>query len=419
MRMRERSVEEVLRNPRLGTVIASTPELKGTVRRILEEVRNAGEPALRRYAERLDGLPPDAALLLDREELQADFESLCVEQQELLKRVAQRIERFAVCQSESLRRVEVEVAGGTAGQRVTPVAAAGCYAPGGRYPLPSSVLMTAVTARVAGVPQVVVASPNPTQMMRAAAYVSGADAFLRAGGAQAIAALAYGVAGIPHCSVIVGPGNEYVTQAKAEVAGSVRIDNLAGPSELLVVADDSASPEFVAADLIAQAEHDVRALPMLITRSREFAARVEDELSRQLSSLPTAQVARAALRNGFRCVAGCTDQIVQLCDAIAPEHLQLTHAESQELAARVSHFGALFLGEGTPEVLADYGVGPNHVLPTGGAARASGGLSVLDFLRVQSWVRLEDPDPGQVTDAVAFARAEGLEGHARAAQLRI
>jgi phosphoribosyl-ATP pyrophosphohydrolase/phosphoribosyl-AMP cyclohydrolase/histidinol dehydrogenase len=240
------------------------------------------------------------------------------------------------------------------------------------------------------------------------------------GGAQAIAALAYGVGPIAPRDVIVGPGNRYVTAAKQLVSGSVAIDLLAGPSELTILADDTADPGCVAADLLAQAEHDPDALPLLVTLDPHLPDRVEQELARQLSDLPTADTARAALANGGVIVVVSLDDGIAACDAIAPEHLQLDLRDAAAVASRLAHYGALFIGPGAAEVLGDYGAGPNHVLPTGGTARSTGGLSVYTFLRVRTWLRIDDCAGARplIEDAVWLGRAEGLEAHARAAERR-
>jgi phosphoribosyl-ATP pyrophosphohydrolase/phosphoribosyl-AMP cyclohydrolase/histidinol dehydrogenase len=280
--------------------------------------------------------------------------------------------------------------------------------------------MTAITARVAGVRDVWVASPKPPPLVMAAAAVAGADAVLAAGGAQAIAALAYGAGPVPACDVVVGPGNRYVTAAKYLVSSSVGIDMLAGPSELVVFADASADPGLVAADLIAQAEHDSDALPVLVALDETLAGRVDAELCRQIGDLPTAEVARAALRNGGAITVDSLACGIATCDAIAPEHLELHLTDPTAVAPRLAHYGALFIGSMAGEVLGDYGAGPNHVLPTGGTARWRGGLSVLTFLRVRSWLQISDLNAARelTEDAAWFGRAEGLEGHARSAERR-
>ncbi len=389
--------------------------------RIVEAVRKRGEVALRKHAERFGDMSPGAPLYHNRADLARALAGLSPEERTRLERVAARIRAFAVAQRGALGPVRVPVPGGIAEHRIAPIERAGCYAPGGRYPLPSSVLMTVVTARVAGVRNVWVASPKPQAVSLAAAAIAGADGVLAVGGAQAIAALAYGAGPIAPRDVIVGPGNRWVAAAKQLVAGTVAIDMLAGPSELIVFADESADPATVAADLLAQAEHDPDALPVLVTVDATLVERVEQELACRLGDLPTADVARAALTHGGAIVVSSVADGVAACDAIAPEHLQLELRDADAVAPRLAHYGALFIGAGSAEVLGDYGAGPNHVLPTGGTARFSGGLSVYTFLRVRTWLRIVDSGAARplVEDAVWLGRAEGLEAHARAAERRL
>jgi histidinol dehydrogenase len=389
--------------------------------RIVEDVRRRGEVALRKHAERFGDVVPGALLYHERPQLARALAGLSTDDRVRLERVAARIRAFAVAQRGALGPVKVPVPGGVAEHRIAPMERAGCYAPGGRYPLPSSVLMTAVTARVAGVRDVWVASPKPQALSLAAAAIAGADGVLAAGGAQAIAALAYGAGPITPRDVIVGPGNRYVTAAKQLVSGAVAIDLLAGPSELTILADDTADPASVAADLLAQAEHDPDAMPVLVTVDRTLPDRVEVELARQLRDLPTAETARAALAHGGVIVVASVDEGVAACDAIAPEHLQLDLRDAAAVAPRLAHYGALFVGTGAAEVLGDYGAGPNHVLPTDGTARSTGGLSVYTFLRVRTWLRIDDRAAALplIEDAIWLGRAEGLEAHARAAERRL
>src|SRR5436309_13581400 len=388
---------------------------------IVDAVRAGGEASLREYAERFDDLRPEGALFHGPAALGRALALLPGGDRERLERVAERIRRFAEAQSRALCPVAVPVPGGVAEQRIAPVERAGCYAPGGRYPLPSSVLMTAVTARVAGVRDVWVASPKPQALSLAAAAIAGADGVLAAGGAHAIAALAYGAGPIAPRDVIVGPGNRYVTAAKYLVSDAVAIDLLAGPSELAVFADETADPGSVAADLLAQAEHDPDAVPMLVTLDPTLPDRVEEELARQLSDLPTAETARAALANGGVILVASLDDGVAACDAIAPEHLRLELRDAAVVAPRLAHYGALFLGPGAAEAQGDYAAGPNHVLPTGGTARSTGGLSVYTSLRVRTWLRIDERAAARpaAEDAVWLGRAEGLEAHARAAERRL
>jgi phosphoribosyl-ATP pyrophosphohydrolase/phosphoribosyl-AMP cyclohydrolase/histidinol dehydrogenase len=415
--LRPRTAAELSR--RRGEVV--TAEAIAVAAPIVAAVKARGEAALREYAERFSEVPPGGALFVERAVLDRALAALPAGDRARLERVAGRIRAFAEAQRRALGAVTVAIPGGEAGHWIAPVERAGCYAPGGRYPLPSSVLMTAVTARAASVQAVWVASPRPSSMTLAAAALAGADGLLAAGGAHAIAALAYGAGPIAPCDVVVGPGNRYVTAAKQLISGHVAIDMLAGPSELVVFADDSADPAMIAADLLAQAEHDPDAFPVLVTTDRAMGERVNDELSRQLADLPTAEVARAALANGGVLHVSSIEEGVAACDALAPEHLELVVRESEAVAPRLSHYGALFIGTRSAEVLGDYGAGPNHVLPTGGTARSTGGLSVYTFLRVRTWLRIDDGVAARplIEDAAWFGRVEGLEAHARSAERRL
>ncbi len=394
-------------------------ETRATALAIVDDVRSRGDEALREHAERLGDLEPGEPLVIERDELDRARQIVGREVDALLERTADRIRTFAEAQRAALRPIDVPVAGGRAGHTLEPVASAGCYAPGGRFPLPSSVLMTGVTARTAGVARVFVASPRPAAVTLAAAAVAGADRVLAVGGAQAVAALAYGTESVPPVDFVCGPGNRWVTAAKQIVFGDVGIDGLAGPSELVVVADGDADAAMVAADLLAQAEHDVDALPVLVTTSPAFADAVDDELTRQLTELGETCAAES-LQRGFAVVARDLNEALEVADALAPEHLALHVPDPAAAARRVRHCGALFLGSNAAEALGDYGAGPNHVLPTGRGARFQGGLSVLDLLRVRTWLASENTDEASslARDAARLARLEGLEAHARSAELR-
>jgi len=398
------------------------PDTLAKAAEIVAEVRGGGIDALRAFAERFGDRRPGQPLVIERDELDAARDKLDVESRGVLERAADRIRMFAIAQRESLGDCAIGIPGGEAGHWVAPVERAGCYAPGGRFPLPSSVLMTAVTARAAGVADVTVASPKPAPVTLAAASIAGADRLLAAGGAHAIAAFAYG-AGDPLTprDAIVGPGNRWVTAAKQLVSGVVRIDMLAGPSELAILADASADPQTVAADLLAQAEHDTDASAVLISTDRDLIDAVEAALAQRLADLPTAQTARAALANGYAVHAGSLEEGIALCDRFAPEHLELELANAAEIAPKLAHYGGLFIGDSAAEVLGDYGAGPNHTLPTGGTARSNAGLSVFDFLRIRTWLRIDDRDGARplTQDAAKLARLEGLEAHARSAERRL
>ncbi|MCB9680099.1 MAG: histidinol dehydrogenase [Alphaproteobacteria bacterium] len=393
------------------------PETLTAAAAIVRDVAAGGEAALRAHATRLGDLAPGAPLVLGPDALQAARDALPDAQVALLERTAERIRAFALAQRACLAPLDTAVPGGRAGHTVAPVQRAGCYAPGGRYPLPSSVLMTAVTARAAGVPEVWVMSPRPTPVTLAAAAVAGADGLVTVGGAHGIAAFAHGAGPVPAVDVIVGPGNRWVTAAKQLVTGRVGIDMLAGPSELVVLADGGADPDVVAADLLAQAEHDPDARPILVTTSPDLADAVDRALGAQLATLPTADTARLAVAEGFCVVCDDLPAARAVCDRLAPEHLEVLTADPDDDARHLQHYGGLFVGAGAAEVLGDYGVGPNHVLPTGSTARFTGGLSVLHFLRVRTWLRMDAP-ADVAADAAALARLEGLEAHARSAERR-
>ena len=281
--------------------------------------------------------------------------------------------------------------------------------------------MTVTTARVAGVKNVVLATPNRSDVMLGAAYLAGAEQVLWAGGAHAVAALAYGTETVPKVDIIVGPGNAWVTAAKAIVSDTVSIDMLAGPSELVILADDTADPEIIAADLLAQAEHDPDARPILVTVSVDLADAVDAALDRQTQALTTAAIAQQALQNGFTIVCDNASELISAVDQLAPEHLEVMGDTVEPLAPQLTHYGALFLGSAAAEVIGDYGVGPNHVLPTGGTARQTGGLSVFNFLRIRTWIEVDDTEAARALyeDAEALAKLEGLSGHANAAALRM
>jgi len=397
------------------------PDALRVAQPIVEAVRAGGLAQARRHAEALGDLKAGDPAVYSKEACQAALEGLSPDQQALLQRVGDRIRTFARFQRESLSSGTMRLPGGTAGHEVVPMHTAGCYAPGGRFPLPSSVLMTAVTAREAGVSTVWVASPRPTAVTLAAAAVSGANGLLAMGGAQAIALLAFGGGPVPACDVIVGPGNAYVTAAKYLVSAHTGIDMLAGPSELVVVADGSANPVAVAFDLLAQAEHDPEALPVLVSFGEDVADAVDTALAAALPTLATRDTAAAALSSGYCVVVDSVDEAARVCNLLAPEHLQLSMAHPDELRPLLSHFGALFLGNHACEVLGDYGAGPNHVLPTGGMARRTGGLSVLHFLRVRTFLQLDDPVAARslLEDAASLADLEGLAAHAAAARTRV
>ncbi|HYQ31216.1 MAG TPA: histidinol dehydrogenase [Polyangiaceae bacterium] len=389
------------------------------VREILSAVRSEGDAGLARYVERFEKRRPKAWLERDFGG-EAALHSLPKPVAEALIEGAARIRRYHQRQADHLGGFEYTEEGVTLGSRVTPLARVGVYAPGGKARYPSSVLMCAVPAQVAGVTEIIVACPDTSPEVRAACHLAGVHALLDAGGAQAIAALAYGTESVPRVDKIVGPGNIYVAAAKRLVFGEVDIDSIAGPSEILVVADSSADPVLIAADLLSQAEHDEAAYPLLVTTDASLVARVQSELTRQLSDLSRKAIADVSVsNNGYVLVVATRSDLAAVANQLAAEHVAVHTVEPRALADRILRAGAIFVGSMTPEAAGDYLAGPSHVLPTGGAARYGAPLGVYDFVSRTSII---DYEPSaliaQGPKITAFARAEGLEAHARAVEFR-
>ncbi len=390
-------------------------EVEPEVRRIVANVRRGGDRAVRRYATRWDGLGKGEPLRVSEALLQEAWERTDPELQEAIKHAAGNIRRYAEWQapkdSEKEWRCEIQP-GVFVGQLMRPLESVGCYVPGGRYPLPSTLLMTVIPAQVAGVKQIRVASPRPAQATLAAAAFLGVSEFYRVGGAQAIAALAYGTEEVPRVDKIVGPGNRYVTAAKKLVAFDCAIEFLAGPTEAVIISADG-DPACIASDLVAQAEHDPDALCIFMTTSRALAKKVQKEVQERTRANPIA--AQSLSRRGAILLVASLDQAVETANSIAPEHLTLPAA----LASAVQHAGAVFLDEFTPQAAGDYVSGPNHVLPTGGMARVRGGLSVLDFVRVIACQQVSREGIRRIAPSgITLANAEGLKGHADAFRVR-
>ncbi len=393
---------------------------------ILAGVAAGGDEALLEYTERFDRLKVTSAadLRLGREELANAAVALEPELLSSLERAAEQIRVFHQRQAET-GFVDLLPDGSLLGQRVLPLRRVGVYVPGGRAAYPSSVLMNVIPARVAGVDEIVMVSPAPDGEMDptvlAAAHVAGVTEVIRVGGAQAVGALAYGTESIERVDKIVGPGNRWVAEAKRQVFGLVDIDMVAGPSEILVVADESADARQVAADLIGQAEHDPDAIAWLVTTSAELAARVPAEIDLLLVSNPRREIAMAALEsNGLLLVVPDLDAAAKAADLRAPEHLELLVRNPLELAGRIRNAGAIFLGAHSPEPMGDYFAGPNHVLPTGGTARWASPLGVYDFLKRTSLIGYSESRlRAHAGDVIRLAEAEGLHGHAEAVRVRI
>ena len=388
-------------------------KVEKTVTAIVTDVRKHGDAALRRYAEKFDGLKPGAELRVTRDEMRAAWEATAPELQQAMRTAQANIRAFA----ERQRPGEWSFSpapGVEAGQIVRPLESVGCYVPGGRYPLPSTLLMTVTPAQVAGVKRIAVCSPRPARDTLAAAWLAGVTEFYRVGGAQAIAALAYGTGAILPVNKIVGPGNLFVTAAKTIVSDACGIDMPAGPTEI-VVTSESGDAAGIAADLVAQAEHDPEALAILITSNAELAAAVKAEVKRYAKGNAIAKKSLAA--QGCIFVTESVTEAHTLTNRLAPEHLTV---DSKADLKWVKNAGSVFIGDYSPQAMGDYITGPNHVLPTGRVGRVRGGLSVMDFLKVitvQQYTRkgLRALGPR----AIALAEAEGLKGHARSVRVRM
>lgn len=398
-----------------------------TVRDILRDVKEAGDRALVTYTQRFDSysLVEDADWVIPADRCARAYEAIAPDLRDALDLAAQRIRAYHEAQLPQGRDYTDE-AGVRLGAFWRPVEAAGLYVPGGRAAYPSSLLMNAMPARVAGVERLVVVTPTPrgaaNDLVLAAAHVAGVDEIWRVGGAQAIGALAYGTDRIAPVDVITGPGNAYVAEAKRQVFGVVGIDMVAGPSEILVVADAHNDPACIAADLLSQAEHDPTSQSILISDDEGFVAMVLDAIDLQLVELDTAKVAKASWEaNGVVIlVDDLTAEAPVLANRLAAEHLQLAIGNTDTMLTEIRHAGSVFLGRHTPEAVGDYVAGPNHVLPTGRRARFASGLSVLDFMKRTSFIGLDDAALAKIGPAAALlARAEGLPAHARSVELRL
>jgi histidinol dehydrogenase len=386
---------------------------EAVVRPILEDVRRRGDRALLEYARKFDGFA-QRTVRVSEEDLAAARRRLSPEFRRAVRTAAANIRDFARRQ---MPRPWMRQSGGVrVGQVVRPLSTVAAYVPAGRYPLPSTILMTAVPAQVAGVANICVASPKPVDQVWGTAAMLGLTQVFEMGGAQAIAAFAYGTRTVPKADRIVGPGNIYVAAAKKLLAGVVGIDFVAGPTEILIIATEG-DPRYLAADLLAQAEHDVDATAVLLTTSRRLATAVANEVERQLATLPTAAVAAQSIaRNSAIVLVRSIEEALEISNRFAPEHMSIPDTS---LLPAIEHAGSVFVGPFSPEAAGDYASGPNHVLPTSGAARIRGGLAVTDFVKVISVQQLSAAGLARLAPAiVTLARAEGLEAHARSVEVR-
>lgn len=418
--MAEIAPEQVLNRDDMTVV---EREVEETVAAILRDVRDNGDEALLRYGEKFDRVKL-TALEVSPEEIATAVTTIDEEFMTTLTMARDNIAAFHAKQTPRNYMMTNED-GAVLGQKYLPMEKAGIYVPGGTAAYPSSVLMNAVPAKLAGVAEIVMVTPplpdgSVAPVILAAAQVAGIARIFKLGGAQAVAALAYGTASVPKVDKIVGPGNIYVATAKRQVFGLVDIDMIAGPSEILVIADATADPAWVAADMLSQAEHDKLATAVLVTTSRSLASAVAREIEEQLKNLPREKIARSAVEeHGKILIANSIKEALDLANAIAPEHLELAVDEPFALLNDVKHAGSIFMGKYAPEALGDYFAGPNHILPTGGTARFSSPLSVTDFIKASGFLYYPRPALAKVHARVEdFAKREGLDGHARSVAKR-
>jgi len=400
-----------------STVLAA--HVEDAVRDILAAVRARGDEAVREYTERFDQrAPTHGSYELPRDEWHRRSDEVDPRVHAALDVAAARIRAFHERQHEN--DLEVDDGGVRLALRITPLARVGLYVPGGTARYPSSVLMTAIPARVAGVGEIIMVTPGPSAETLLAARLAGVDRVFEIGGAQAVGALAFGTRTVPRVDKIVGPGNQWVAAAKRQVYGEVDIDSVAGPSEVLIIADSAARAEWIAADLLAQAEHDVEARAILVTTDPSLPARVDAALEHQLADLPRAQIARTAIAtHGAAVVVDTIDDAIAFSNRYAPEHLELQLADARHVAARITNAGAIFVGAFASEAAGDYLAGANHVLPTGGAARYASPLGVYDFVKRTSIIEYtSDAAHAHADDIAALAACEGLDAHGRSALAR-
>jgi histidinol dehydrogenase len=404
------------------TGLADDAEREKTVRQIIEDVRRRGDAALFEYTQKYDGVKL-TSLEVSKDQIDYAYNEVDKELISALELAASRIKVYHNRQKKALLKDDAK---SKLGWLMRPLERIGIYTPGGTAPLPSSLLMTAIPARVAGVKEIIMVTPPQSNgkvspVTLAAAKIAKVDRIFSVGGAQAIAALAYGTESIPAVDKVYGPGNIYVTLAKKLVYGTVGIDGLYGPSEVIIIADGAANPAYIAADLLAQAEHGSGALSIMLTVSRQVADAVNFEVEKQVNDLPRRQIITEALeKRGFIAVVGSVDEAIELANLYAPEHLCLAVKNAASYINKVRNAACLFVGENAVEALVDYAAGPSHVLPTGGVARFGSPLNILDFIKLINIVKTDVADIRQLGGAVAtIARAEGLDAHARAVEKRL
>jgi histidinol dehydrogenase len=389
------------------------------VSQILKDVKKNGDKAVKKYTKKFDNLDFKNTLIT-RKQIKDAYKKVNPKDILILKEAAKNIAFFAKEQFKLFKDFEIKKNGVILGQKIIPIEKVGCYVPGGRYPLPSSALMTVIPAKVAGVEEIIVCSPKIPPITIVAADIAGANKIFNIGGIQAIGAMAYGTEVVPKVNTIVGPGNKFVAAAKKEVYGVVGIDFIAGPSEVLIIADETGNPGFIAADLLAQAEHDPNARCDLLTTSKKMAEEVNKELKIQLDNLPTQKIAKIALNNGKIVLVRNLDEAIKISNRRAPEHLEIQVKNKKSLISKLKNYGSLFIGNYSAEVFGDYCSGTNHILPTNGAPNYTGGLSVKNFIKILTYQEMDKKScitSGRIASRIADL--EGLKGHKNAADIRL
>ncbi len=389
-----------------------------SVAKIIDDVKKDGDSAVRKYSQQFDGCTRES-FLLTKQEIDEAYSKVDEKTIDALTYAIKNVKEFAQKQLHTVSNLDTTVDGNKLGHRIVPLEKVGCYIPGGNYPLPSTAFMTIVPAKVAGVKEVVACSPRIQPVTVVACDLAGADKIFAVGGVQAVAAMAYGTQSITNVNKIVGPGNKYVTSAKKQVFGECGIDFLAGPSEVLIIADETAKPEFVAADMLAQCEHDLDARAYLVCFSKEFAQQVGDYAEKFMQELKTSDIARKAWDKSYAVLVDDIAQAIEISEQRAPEHLELCIKDAENYIDKFTNYGSLFIGNYSAEVFGDYASGTNHTLPTNQVAKYSGGLSVFDYIKIQTYQIINPDNSKQLMNVTELlASKEGLEAHSLAAKVR-
>lgn len=388
------------------------------VEEIILDVKNNGDEAVKKYTKQFDSEDLDNFLVSNGQILDA-YKKVDRETIDAIKKSIENVKKFSEKQLKSIKNLKTKIDKNELGHKVIPLDSVGCYIPGGNYPLLSSAIMTITPAKVAGVKEIIACSPKIKPEVIVAADLAGATKIYKIGGVQAIAAMAYGTESIPKVNKIVGPGNKYVTAAKKYVYGEVGIDFLAGPSEVMIIADKTANPEFVSADMLAQCEHDLDARAFLVCTDADFTEKVEISAQKQLKELSTREIASAAFEKSYAIIVNNLDEAIELANKKAPEHLEICVKNPKKVISKLKNYGSLFIGNYSAEVYGDYCSGTNHVLPTNEVSKYSGGLSVFDFIKIQTYQIISRQGNKKISAFTSkLAEKEGLEAHKLAADVR-